>query len=196
MFTGIIEEVGLVEELQRIGNISRLSVRCKAVSEDAKIGDSICVNGVCLTVVRCKERLLSFDVIQETMRKTNLERLRRNDEVNLERSLMLQDRLSGHFVTGHIDGLGRIEKRFATSKDTSFDISLESRLLSYIAQKGSIAVDGVSLTIGEVTANKFRIYLIPHTLKVTNLGKKNIGDIVNIEIDILARYVKSIIKYK
>lgn len=194
MFSGIIEEIGLVEELKKTRDIYNLIVKGKAVSEDTRTGDSVCVNGVCLTVTGCRNSSISFDIIHETMRRTNLERLKRNDAVNLERSLKLQDRISGHFVTGHIDDVGRIEKRFAISKDTCFVIALEPQLSSYIAPKGSIAVDGVSLTIGEVMGNKFRVYLIPHTLKVTTLGQRRVGDIVNIEIDILARYVRSFLK--
>lgn len=194
MFTGIVEEMGLVEGLKRISDVYRLTVRSNAVSEDGKIGDSICVNGVCLTVVERKGNSISFDIIQETIRRTNLGILKRNNLVNLERSLRLQDRISGHFVTGHIDGVGRIEKRFSASKDTCLEVCVEPDAAFYIAHKGSIALDGVSLTVGEVMGTKFRVYLIPHTLKVTNLGQKRIGDAVNIEVDILAKYIRSFLK--
>lgn len=189
MFTGIIEELGKVSGLARKAKVLRLSVSAKKISDGTKIGDSISVNGACLTVIDIKSNTLSFDVMSETLNKTNLSKLRLGQMVNLERSLKMGDRLSGHIVLGHIDGMGRIVNKSARGKkEARLEIAAPVSLKQYLAQKGSIAVDGISLTIAEVRANRFNVYLIPHTLENTNLGRKNAGDLVNLEIDVLARY--------
>lgn len=188
MFTGIIEELGCVERLIRQAGSARLIVSAKNILEDIKIGDSISVNGACLTIIEIKGGKISFDIMGETLKKTNLSRFHSGDKVNLERSLKANDRLSGHFVLGHIDAVGKIISKIKSGKDTKIEIIGPQNLKRYLVEKGSISVDGISLTIGQTKQNRFAVYLIPHTLQNTTLGIKRPGDLVNLEIDPLARY--------
>ncbi|MDO8748885.1 MAG: riboflavin synthase [Candidatus Omnitrophota bacterium] len=188
MFTGIIEELGAVKEISRKGRVSFLSIQADKCAQDAKTGDSIAVNGVCLTVVRRDKDILGFELLEETFKLTNLGKLKSNEKVNLERSLRIGDRLSGHFVTGHIDCLGAIREKTYVSGNLSFKIAIPQEFLKFIALKGSIAVDGISLTVAGKRSNTFSVYIIPHTLKNTTLSFKGPSDYVNIELDILAKY--------
>ncbi len=187
MFTGIVEELGEVKNISRRGNITLFEIKAKEVLQDTNIGDSICVNGVCLTVVRKNLGTLTFEAITETLRVTNLGSLRFLDKVNLERSLKVGDRLSGHFVTGHIDCLGIIREKKYVKDNLCFEISIPAQFLGYCLAKGSIAVDGISLTIAQKKSNLLSVYIIPHTLKNTTLNFKGPSDKLNIEFDILAK---------
>src|SRR3989338_5410506 len=189
MFNGIVEEIGIVDALERRRNLSVLKVRARKVLQGTKLGDSIAVEGVCLTVTDKKKNVLGFDMMRETVNKTSLGRLRRGDKVNLERALKTGARVSGHFVTGHIDDVGRVEKKVSEANYEELAIRMPKGLGKYIVPKGSVALDGVSLTVGKVGKGRFSVYLIPFTKKVTTLGSKKKGDWVNIETDILAKYV-------
>lgn len=189
MFNGIVEETGVVEGIEQRKNLVVLRVRARKVLKGAKGGDSIAVDGVCLTVTEKKKNTLTFDLMRETLEKTSLGRLNCGEKVNLERALAVGDRISGHFVTGHIDGVGRIEARVEEPNYTELSIHLSKTLRRYIVPKGSVCLDGVSLTVGVVRQNLFTVYLIPFTKQQTTLGFRKKGDMVNIEADILARYV-------
>ena len=195
MFTGLVEELGTVEEAnlrggRKVGQSLHLIVKAPLVSKDAKIGDSIAVNGCCLTVVKKNKILLGFDVGSETISRTNLDRLKPGSGVNLERSLKVGDRLGGHLVSGHIDGTGTLLKR-RDDDDWSFATFRASVLLMrQVVSKGSIAVDGVSLTVVTAETDRFSVALIPHTLAHTTLGKLEVGGVVNLETDLLAKYVE------
>jgi riboflavin synthase len=189
MFTGIIEEMGVVEGITLKKNLSVLKVRAKKVLKGAKQGTSIAVNGVCLTVTGIKKDVLEFDIMLETLLKTNLGVLKTKACVNLERALKANGRIDGHFVSGHVDDMGRIKARITGENYTELQISTKRDLMKYIAPKGSVCLDGVSLTIGEVRKTYFSIYLIPFTLEVTTLGGVKKGDRINIETDILAKYI-------
>ena len=189
MFTGIIEEMGIVEGISSKKNLSVLKVRVQKVLKGAKKGTSIAVNGVCLTVTDIKKDILEFDIMRETLLKTNLGTLRPKDCVNLERALKANGRIDGHFVSGHVDDMGLIKAKITGENYTELQISTKRNLMKYIAPKGSVCLDGVSLTIGEVRKTYFSIYLIPFTLEVTTLGNMKKGDRINIETDILAKYI-------
>ncbi|MBI5024320.1 MAG: riboflavin synthase [Candidatus Omnitrophica bacterium] len=189
MFNGIVEEIGIVDALERRKNLSVLKVRACKVLQGTKPGDSIAVEGVCLTVTKKKKNILAFDMMRETVNKTLLGQLRRGDKVNLERALKAGSRVSGHFVTGHIDRVGRVEQRIVEANYEELSIRLPKGLGKYIVPKGSVALDGVSLTVGKVSKDRFSVYLIPFTRQVTTLGVKKKGDPVNIETDILAKYI-------
>ena len=195
MFTGLVEELATVEAARhhtagrRIQSL-HLTVKAPLVSKDAKIGDSIAVSGCCLTLVKKERNLLHFDVGSETLNCTNFGRLKKGARVNLERSLKLGDRLGGHLVSGHIDGVGRLIKRRDEDEWSHFTFLASPRLLKQTAGKGSITVDGVSLTVVNVAADRFSVALIPYTLTHTTLGKLLVGDTVNLETDLLAKYVE------
>lgn len=190
MFTGLVESLGHVESLIPQPPGVRLVLGAGEVAEGARIGDSIAVNGCCLTVIDVAGELLSFDAGEETLGRTNLGRLTAGSPVNLERSLRVGDRLGGHFVTGHVDAVGTLSERKDDADWSTFWFQMPERLSRQMASKGSIAVDGVSLTLVEVTPNRFSVALIPHTLKVTTLGQLQPGDPVNLETDLLAKYVE------
>ena len=193
MFTGLVEELGTVAEVARQGRKSPtllLSVQAPLVAKDAKIGDSIAINGCCFTVVKKARSLLSFEAGEETLSRTNLGRLKSGRRVNLERSLAVGDRLGGHLVAGHVDAQGTLLRRRDESDWSSMVFAAPHRLVRQMASKGSVAVDGVSLTLVDVDPNWFSVALIPHTLKHTTLGKLAVGDSVNIETDLLAKYVE------
>jgi len=195
MFTGLVEELALVDEARvagqpRRGQALHLTVKAPLVSQDAEIGDSIAVSGCCLTVVKKDGNLLSFEAGSETLSRTHFERLKTGDEVNLERSLALGERLGGHLVTGHIDGPGTLIKRRDDGEWSQLVIRAQPRFLKQMVSKGSIAVDGVSLTLVNVDSDHFSVALIPHTLANTTLGKLQVGMLVNLETDLLAKYVE------
>lgn len=187
MFTGIIEEIGIVENIKRINNITQLSIKANKIIDDIKIGDSVSINGTCLTITKIEKEVLSFDLMPETLKTTNLGLLKLKDKVNLERSLKLGDRISGHFVTGHIDCMGLIRKKNYVNNNLCFEITTPNKFLKYILPKGSIALDGISLTIADRKSNTFSVYIIPHTLENTILKTKGPSDKVNLEFDILAK---------
>ena len=190
MFAGIVEELGRVVSVLPAEPGCRMVVDGPVVSDQAAIGDSISVNGCCLTVVHREGTELHFDAGPETLQRTNLGELSSGSEVNLERSLTIGDRLGGHFVTGHVDAVGKVHERIDENEWSTFWFSVPRYLTRQMASKGSVAVDGISLTLVDVLEDRFSVALIPHTLQVTTLGKKNVGDPVNIESDLLAKYVE------
>lgn len=193
MFTGIVEEIGKVKSILRGGKSVILEVEAEKVLRDTKVGDSIATNGVCLTVTFLGNSFFRADVMPETMRRSNLGLLRPGDRVNLERALCLNSRLGGHLVAGHIDGTGRIVDIQREDNALWLTISAGSDLLRYIVSKGSVAVDGVSLTIAYVDEAVFRVSVIPHTQEETTLTGKHSGEVVNLENDMIVRYVEKLI---
>lgn len=197
MFTGIVEESGVIEKITPANAGIQLDVRTKVCGHDLKLGDSLAVNGCCLTVTKLtggkKRKVARFDLLKETWQRTNLQFAKPGSLVNLERSLRADSRLGGHFVTGHIDGLGKITKWERSGADHILEISAPVEILRYIIFKGSIAVDGISLTVAAVTKKNFRIWIIPHTHEVTALRERNVGDFVNLEADMLGKYVEKFV---
>jgi riboflavin synthase len=194
MFTGIVEELGEVVYLTDAGGDSAvLAVRGPLVSSDARHGDSISVNGVCLTVIDNTDGVFTADVMGESLRRSSLGALRPGSHVNLERAATVGSRLGGHLVQGHVDGVGRIVAREPADEWEVLRFSLPPELAKYVVEKGSITVDGVSLTVMAVTADTFDVGLIPTTLKLTVLGTKSIGDPVNLEVDVIAKYVEKML---
>ena len=189
MFTGIIQELGSVRRIERSGNIYRLDIRSNGIYKDVRIGGSVAVNGVCLTVVYKKKDVLSFDLMAETIRNTSFAGLKNNDRVNLERSLKAGETLDGHFVLGHIDCVGVIKNINKRGDDFMISIGFPGDFDRLAIEKGSIAVDGVSLTLSHAGKNTFDVHIIPHTLKSTTLSIKKTGDAVNLEFDILGKYI-------
>jgi riboflavin synthase len=193
MFTGIVEEAGKVVGLRPSRTGWRLEVAARVAARGVRAGDSIAVNGCCLTATRAKAGRLTFDLLEETRRLTNLSALGVGGAVNLERSLQVGSRIGGHFVTGHIDGLGVIEVFEPRGKDTYLRIRIPAGMGRYLIPKGSIAVDGISLTVAELEAEKFAVWIIPTTLKLTCLRERKVRDAVNLEFDMLGKYVESLI---
>lgn len=189
MFTGIVEELGIVRSLRLLPESGQLTVAGEKVLKGTQIGDSIAINGVCLTAIRQSEREFTVDVMAETLAKTNLTELKSGSRVNLERALQLQTRLGGHLVSGHIDGVGNIRRISPWGIAQVYEISAPPTLLSYMLPKGSIAIDGISLTIIDVESDYFTVSLIPHTFEQTTLGFKGIGASVNLETDLIGKYV-------
>ncbi|MGW0367009.1 riboflavin synthase [Streptomyces sp. NPDC002990] len=193
MFTGIVEELGEVTAVEELAEASRFRLRGPVVTEDVKHGDSIAVNGVCLTVVECADGEFTADVMQETLNRSSLGALGPGSRVNLERPMALGGRLGGHLVQGHVDGTGEILSRTPSEHWEIVRIALPEHLSRYVVEKGSITVDGVSLTVVEAAADWFSISLIPTTLDLTTLGIKQPGDPVNLEVDVLAKYVERLL---
>ena len=194
MFTGIIEEIGTVRAVQPGAKSSRLTIGGKKVLEDTKIGDSICTSGVCLTVTSLTEDCFTADVMAETMRRTKLGSLTPGSPVNLERALRPDTRLGGHIVSGHIDDTGTITNMERDDNAVWVTIQAEPSILRYIIEKGSIAMDGISLTVASVTDQNFRVSVIPHTASHTNLVHKAVGDTVNLENDCVGKYIAKLHK--
>lgn len=186
--------MGDVVSLVRKGNGARLSLDARTLSRDAKLGDSIAINGTCLTVVEIKGNVLSFDLSEETLGSSNLGELKVKDRVNLEPALRLDDRLGGHFVTGHIDGRGKIRSKTLEGDVYKIVIGTEPWIAEYLVEKGSVAVDGISLTVVDVLKDGFSLVIIPHTARLTTIGFKGPGDSVNVEVDILGKYVSKFLK--
>ncbi|MFJ3699228.1 riboflavin synthase [Streptomyces sp. NPDC090052] len=193
MFTGIVEELGEVTAVENLGDASRFRLRGPVVTEDAKHGDSIAVNGVCLTVVESGGGEFTADVMAETLNRSSLGALATGSRVNLERPMALGGRLGGHLVQGHVDGTGTVVERKPSDNWEIVKISLPSDLSRYVVEKGSITVDGVSLTVVDAGPDYFTISLIPTTLALTTLGIKQAGDPVNLEVDVLAKYVERLL---
>jgi riboflavin synthase len=200
MFTGIVEEAGRVERITPTHKSIELVVRAALCGRGLKVGDSLAVNGCCLTAVQVRARgrhkLVQFDLLRETWIRTNLQFARIGSLVNLERSLPADGRLGGHFVTGHIDGVGRIDRWERAGQDHILEISAPKEVMRYVVFKGSIAVDGISLTVAGLAKKGFRIWIIPHTWEVTALRERTVGDAVNLEADILGKYVEQFVKQK
>lgn len=193
MFTGIIEEIGKVKAITRGANSIRLTIAVKKILDDIHIGDSICTNGVCLTVTTFDNDSYTADVMPETMSRTNFKDLRINDLVNCERAMPANGRFGGHIVSGHIDGTGIISKM--TRDDKAIRVKIETRpeILRYIVEKGSITIDGISLTVTDVSSFDFGVSIIQHTQDETTLTKKKIGDTVNLENDIVGKYIEKFV---
>ena len=194
MFTGIVEEAGVVEAITPTKKSIALTVRTGGLARGVKLGASVAVNGCCLTVVkisaRGKFKLLQFDVLQESWTRTNLQLLKTGSLVNLERPLRADGELGGHFVTGHVDGVGKVLRWEKSGADHVLEIAAPPDVMRYVVFKGSIAVDGISLTVAGVTKKSFRLWIIPHTFAVTTLRERKVGDAVNLEADLLGKYVE------
>ena len=194
MFTGIIEETGTVKQIERNQNAIRLTIRAENAARGLKTGGSLAVNGCCLTATRSlsrgKSRLIGFDLLEETWRRTNFQFLKSGSLVNLERSLNASGEFGGHFVTGHIDGTGKILRWEKSGADYVLDVEAPENVMRYAIEKGSMAIDGISLTIAEVSKKSFRVWIIPHTFEVTNLRERRAGEMVNLEADLLGKYVE------
>ena len=194
MFTGIVEEVGAIKNIKRGQHSAVLTIHAKTVLEETRIGDSIAVNGICLTVTRLFPDGFSADVMHETLNRSSLGALTVGSRVNLERAMAADGRFGGHIVSGHIDGTGTITAIRPDDNAVWYTVSASPELLRYIVEKGSITIDGISLTVAAVTADGFSISAIPHTAAVTTLGKKQVGDTVNLETDIIGKYVEKLLR--
>lgn len=195
MFTGIIEEVGRVKRLVTGSQFGSISVECRKVLEGTKVGDSISTNGVCLTVTEKGEDYFKADIMGETLNRSNLRSCILNTKVNLERAMRLEDRLGGHIVSGHIDGVGTIISIKKESDGTWFEIEAEKNILKYIIEKGSICIDGISLTVAYVDSKSFKVSVIPHTLEITSLVDKKVNDRVNLECDMIGKYIEKLMNF-
>jgi riboflavin synthase len=193
LFTGIIEEIGNLKDIKRGANNYELTISGHKILEDVKLGDSIAVNGVCLTVTSFSKEQFTVDVMPETIKATSLQSLGRGSRVNLERAMSFNGRFGGHFVSGHVDGVGTINDKKVVSNAVYFWIEASDEQLKYIIPKGSVCIDGISLTVVEVTESQFSISIIPHTVSETILQYKGIGDVVNIECDMLAKYMERLL---
>jgi riboflavin synthase len=196
MFTGLVEEIGLCEDLQRSAGSARLLIQAPGISCGVKIGDSISVNGCCLTAISIRDGIMTFDLLDETLQRTNLQDLIPGKKVNLERSLLADGRLGGHFVQGHVDATIPVVAILQQGSDLRINFKVPPEFAAYVAYKGSVAINGVSLTIAEVTADSFAVWIIPHTASHTNLGDLREGDLVNLECDMLAKYAARIMQMR
>ncbi len=194
MFSGIVEEIGSIELIQRIPSGLKLYVKCKKILDDLKLGDSVAVNGVCLTAVEINNDSFAADVSFETLSKSNLGDLKIKDFVNLERALKVSDRLSGHIVLGHIDSKCIISKIQKRGDFYILGVSIDDYVYRYCIKKGSVCIDGISLTINEIDNTYLELAIIPHTFENTNLRYKKVGNYVNIEVDVLGKYVEKMLK--
>jgi len=193
MFTGIIEEAGRVESIRSGPKSIEFVVRPKKLGGKLRVGNSIAVNGACLTVVGARNGLLRFDVLNETLRCTNFRAVELGDRVNLERPLRANAGLDGHFVLGHVDGTGRVRRYEKSGKDYVLEVEAPPAMMRYVVEKGSIAVDGISLTVAAFGRNWFRVWIIPHTHEITNLCARRAGDLVNLEADVIGKYVDKLL---
>ncbi len=196
MFTGIIEEIGKVKNIKHNIASSIITIEAKEVTKGTKLGDSIAVNGVCLTVVKISDNFFDADIMAETLRHSNLKKIQRGDNVNLERAMSANGRFGGHIVAGHVDGLGEITNFQKEDNAVWITIKCSPELLKYIVYKGSVALDGVSLTVASVTEKDFSVSIIPHTKEETTLLQKSIGDNINIECDVIGKYVEKMLFFK
>lgn len=195
MFTGIVEQTGRLKSLERMESSARLTLEC-AMAGEVQPGQSVAVNGCCLTSTLGGKQELVFDLLHETLRRTNLGGLVPGALVNLERALAASDRLGGHFVQGHVDCAARILGLEKVGEDHRLEVELPAEFARYVIAKGSVAVDGISLTVAELNEKSFVIWLIPHTMQVTALHERRAGDLVNLEFDVLAKYVERILQHK
>ncbi len=193
MFTGLIEEVGRIVAVRPVSDILQLEIASELVRRDLRVGDSVAVDGACLTVTGLREGSFSVDVVAETRRRTTLGESRPGRPVNLERALRLGDRLGGHFVQGHVDGMAQIVRLERRGEDYWLEVELPREMSAFVAEKGSIALDGISLTVASKEAERVGVAVIPHTWQQTSLQEKKPGDKVNVEVDILAKYVAAVL---
>lgn len=196
MFTGIIEDLGKVQSIQKGSHSAKLRIASALIVSDVKVGDSIAVNGICLTVTSYDSAGFVVDVMPETLKRTNLGELKPGQEVNLERALRLSDRLGGHLVSGHIDGVGTLSKCEKQDIAVILEITYPRELGKYLVAKGSVAIDGTSLTVVDVRPDSFTVSLIPHTRGITTLGRRQPGDTVNLEMDVVAKYLEKLISFR
>ncbi len=189
MFTGIVEGLGELVKQEGLAKGKRFFIRAPFDLKDTKIGDSIAVNGVCLTVTSLEKDFFCVDVSPETLSRTTLGAFKAGEKVNLERALRLGDRLGGHLVTGHVDGVGRITSREEKGDFIFFTVKIPKSLLPFVVEKGSIAIDGISLTVNDLKEDLVKLAIIPHTAKITTIGFRKVGDLVNIETDLIGKYV-------
>jgi riboflavin synthase len=196
LFTGLIRELGKISSVEKRSGGVILSLKSNEVASSVKRGDSISVNGVCLTVVSIKDNVLFFDLSEETLRSTNLGSLKTGDIVNLEPSLSFDSKIGGHFVTGHVDATGEIRSKVNIGDMMKIEIEVPTIVMNFLVEKGSVAVDGISLTVVDILKNSFTVVIIPHTAKLTTIGFKGPGDTVNIETDILGKYVVRFLNMK
>jgi riboflavin synthase len=194
MFTGIIEESGLIERIQAADRSTELVVRSKKIARGLRAGMSVAVNGACLTVTRARRGSIRFDLLAETIDRTNLSLVRVGEMVNLERPVPAQGRFDGHLVLGHVDARGKVRRFERESRDYVLEIEAPSSLMEYVIEKGSIAVDGISLTVAKVGRGWFRTWIIPHTRALTNLRQCRKGRVVNLEADVIGKYVKKFVR--
>lgn len=195
MFTGIVEEIGKVQNIRKNIKSSVIVIEGNKIFEDIHVGDSIAVNGVCLTVTTFNNNIFEADIMNETLNRSSLGRLKNGSYVNLERAMSANGRFGGHIVSGHIDGTGKIVKIEKDDNAIWYTISVEEKLMKYIVEKGSVAIDGISLTVAKVCTKDFSVSIIPHTVKETILSHKSVGDIVNIENDVIGKYVEKFINF-
>jgi riboflavin synthase len=195
MFTGLIEEIGEIKSIVKGAKSARITIKGEKIMSGLKIGDSISTNGVCLTVTEFNKNTFAVDVMAETIRSSNFGKLKSGSYVNLERALMASDRLGGHIVSGHIDGIGTIIDLTKEENATWVSVETSKDILKYIVHKGSIAIDGISLTVAYVNEDIFKVSIIPHTKGETTLLIKKIGDVVNLECDMMAKYIEKLLKY-
>ena len=196
MFTGIIEEIGMIRSIRKSGHAMKLEIMAKKIIEDMHNGDSISVNGVCLTVTTYTQESFHLDVMPETFQSTSLVGLKQGSKVNLERAMAANGRFGGHFVSGHVDGTGMIKRIWQADNARYYEIETTKERLKYIIHKGSVAIDGTSLTVFEIHDQSFVISLIPHTLSETILSEKKMGDVVNIECDMLGKYMEHFLHFR
>ena len=195
MFTGIIEETGIVVAIKSGTDSIRLTISAALVSSDAHLGDSISINGCCLTVIYITECNLGFEAVPETMHRTSLSQLRVGSIVNLERAVRADARLGGHIVQGHVDGVGTLLSMHESDNARVLTISAGPDILKYVVEKGSISLDGISLTVASADMDRFTVWIIPHTWQVTSLSARKVGDILNLEVDVIAKYVERLLTF-
>lgn len=196
MFTGLVEEIGTIRKVDSSGNSAVIEIEAKKVLDGVKLGDSISTNGVCLTVVSYTDSSFTVDVMPESIRMSNLKDIAKGSRVNLERALSLGDRLGGHLVSGHIDGTGTVKSIKEEDNATWLEIETEGEILKYIVYKGSIAIDGTSLTVAEVGKDSFKVSIIPMTKDETTLLSKKLGEVVNLECDMIGKYIERFLTYR
>ena len=193
MFTGLVEDIGTIKSNQNNPAGKRIVIETALPTEEIKLGDSVAIDGVCLTVIQIEGKRLHFDVSQESLLRSTLGEKKVSDKVHLERALRLSDRLGGHIVQGHVDGVGQITKLTPRGEATQIDFACPAKVGKYLIEKGSVAIDGISLTVNERSDESFSVVLIPHTLEKTTLGSKGVGGKVNLEIDLIAKYVERLL---
>ena len=196
MFTGIVEELGNISQIKKTDTGKQFTITAKAIMDDLKVGDSVSVNGVCLTVTTYDESSFNLDLVKETLKKSNLGDLKKESSVNLERAITLRTRLGGHILQGHVETVGVIMDKVPSGDGATLSVGIDPGFMRYCISKGSIALDGVSLTIASMSENIIKIALIPHTLEMTTLGLKDVGDSLNIETDIIGKYIERLMSFE
>ena len=194
MFTGLVEEIGVISAIQESGDGRKIRISCKKLLEDIKVKESISVGGICLTVVGVGSDYFEVDVVSETIIRSNIGQYLEGDKVNLEGALMLSDRLGGHIVQGHVDGIATVRSHERGDTGSLLIIDIPEELRKYVVEKGSITLDGISLTVASLNGTELSVALVPHTLEITTMGETEPGDSVNVEVDVLAKYVENMMK--